>query len=72
MNILGIDTTTKVASCSVLYNNKFYTKSISNEITHSEKLLPIIDESLNLAKTNLDNIDMFATINGLVHLQVYV
>ena len=64
MNILGIDTTTKVASCSVLYNNKFYTKSISNEITHSEKLLPIIDESLNLAKTNLDNIDMFATING--------
>ena len=30
MNILGIDTTTKVASCSVLNDdNKFYTKCIS-------------------------------------------
>lgn len=64
MNILGIDTTTKVASCSVLYNNIFYTKSISNEITHSEKLLPIIHETLNKADITLDNIDMFATING--------
>lgn len=64
MNILGIDTTTKVASCSVLYNNMFYTKTISNEITHSEKLLPIIHETLNKADITLDNIDMFATING--------
>lgn len=64
MNILGIDTTTKVASCSVLYNNTFYTKSVSNEITHSEKLLPIIHETLNKADITLDNIDMFATING--------
>ena len=64
MNILGIDTTTKVASCSVLYNNTFYTKSVSNEITHSEKLLPIIHETLNKADITLDNIDMFAAING--------
>lgn len=64
MNILGIDTTTKVASCSVLYNNTFYTKSVSNEITHSEKLLPIIHETLNKADITLDNIDMFASING--------
>ena len=64
MNILGIDTTTKSASCSVLYNNNYYTKSVSNEITHSEKLLPIIDKTLNEANLNLDNIDLFATING--------
>ena len=64
MNILGIDTTTKVASCSVLYNNTFYTKSVSNEITHSEKLLPIIHETLNKADITLDNVDMFAAING--------
>ena len=42
MNILGIDTTTKLASCTILSNDKYYTKSISNEVTHSEKLLPII------------------------------
>lgn len=64
MNILGIDTTTKSASCSILNNNKYYTKNISNEITHSEKLLPIIDETLKEANLTLDNIDMFATING--------
>ena len=46
MNILGIDTTTKLASCTILSNDKYYTKSISNEVTHSEKLLPIIHESL--------------------------
>lgn len=64
MNILGIDTTTKSASCSILNNNKFYTKSVSNEITHSEKLLPIIHETLKDTNLTLDNIDMFATING--------
>lgn len=64
MNILGIDTTTKSASCTVLYNDKYYTKSVTNEITHSEKLLPIIDETLKEASLNLDNINMFATING--------
>ncbi len=64
MNILGIDTTTKSASCSILSNNKYYTKSISNEITHSEKLLPIIHETLKDNNLTLDNIDMFATING--------
>ena len=64
MNILGIDTTTKSASCSVLYDNKYYTNSISNEVTHSEKLLPIIDETLKSASITLDNIDTFATING--------
>jgi len=64
MNILGIDTTTKSASCSIYNNSKYYTKSISNEITHSEKLLPIIHETLKENNLTLDNIDMFATING--------
>lgn len=64
MNILGIDTTTKSASCSILYNNNYYSKNITNEITHSEKLLPIINDTLSEANINLDNIDMFATING--------
>lgn len=64
MNILGIDTTTKSASCSILNDNKYYSKDITNEITHSEKLLPIINDTLTEANLSLDNIDMFATING--------
>lgn len=64
MNILGIDTTTKLASCTILSNDKYYTKSISNEVTHSEKLLPIIHESLKGNNLTLDNIDLLAAING--------
>ena len=64
MNILGIDTTTKLASCTILSNDKYYTKSISNEVTHSEKLLPIIHEALKGNNLTLDNIDLLAAING--------
>ena len=46
MNILGIDTTTKTASCTILKEDKYFTKEITNEVTHSEKLLPIIHETL--------------------------
>lgn len=64
MNILGIDTTTKSASCTILKENEYYTKEVTNEITHSEKLLPIIHETLKEENLTLDDIDMFATING--------
>ena len=64
MNILAIDTTTKTASCTIYKNNEYHTKEITNEITHSEKLLPIIHETLKENDLTLDDIDMFATING--------
>lgn len=64
MKILGIDTTTKSASCTILNENRYYTKDITNEITHSEKLLPIIHETLTENKITLDDIDVMAAING--------
>ena len=64
MKILGIDTTTKSASCSILNEDKYYTKAITNDITHSEKLLPIIDETINEAGLSLDDISILAAING--------
>lgn len=64
MNILGIDTTTKIASCSVLNDEKYYIKSINNEITHSEKLLPIVNKTLIESGTDLDGINILACING--------
>jgi len=64
LNILSIDTTTKVAAVSVLYNDKIIEKSISNEVTHSEKMLPLIDEILKENNLTLQNIDMYACING--------
>lgn len=64
MNILGIDTTTKSASCSIYMNGDFNTKSVTNEITHSEKLLPIIHETLNESSITLNDINLLAAING--------
>lgn len=64
MNILAIDTTTKIASVSVLKNDKIYTNYIDNEITHSEKLLPLIDTTLKNANLKLNDITNFACING--------
>lgn len=64
MNILGIDTTTKSASCSVLKDEKYTMNSITNEITHSEKLLPIIDKTLSECNINIDDINLLAALNG--------
>ena len=64
MNILSIDTTTKEASVSILGNGNIVTNSISNEVTHSEKLLPLIDTTLKENNLKLENIDMYACING--------
>ena len=64
MKMLGIDTTTRSASCSVLNEDKYYTKAISNEITHSEKLLPIIHETLEEAQLKIKDIELLLAING--------
>ena len=64
MNILAIDTTTKIAAVSVLNNDKIFNNLVDNEITHSEKLLPLIDTTLKESKLNLKDINMLACING--------
>lgn len=64
MNILAIDTTTKTANVSVLVDNIISSKSIDNEITHSEKLLPLIDDVLNESKITLKDVDLFAVTTG--------
>lgn len=64
MNILAIDTTTKTASVSVKNNNNLYMDKIENEITHSEKLLPLINKVLNDSNSKLSDMSMLACING--------
>lgn len=64
MNILALDTTTKVANASSYINNIITTKSIDNEITHSEKLLPLVDELLKESKVTLKDIDLYAVTTG--------
>ncbi|MDD3303824.1 MAG: tRNA (adenosine(37)-N6)-threonylcarbamoyltransferase complex dimerization subunit type 1 TsaB [Clostridia bacterium] len=64
MNILAIDTTTRLASVAVLNDNNIIEKSKANEVTHSEKLLPLIDETLKEANLTLKDIKLYACING--------
>ena len=64
MNILAIDTTTKKASVALKTESNLFSKEINNEITHSEKLLPLIDEVLKDANLSLKDIDLFALTLG--------
>lgn len=64
MNILAIDTTTKTAAVTLKKDNEIFEESITNEITHSEKLLPIISNTLEKSTLTLDNLDLLGIING--------
>lgn len=64
MNILAIDTTTKKAQVALKKNNEIILKEIDNEITHSEKLLPLLSECLKESDTKLSDIDLFACVQG--------
>lgn len=64
MNILAIDTTTKKACVSVKKNNKTYMDMIDNQITHSEKLLPLIDKVMSQANLTIKDMSNLACING--------
>ena len=47
MKILGVDTSNKIASVAVYENDKLLGEKFSDDQkTHSEKVLPIIDELL--------------------------
>ena len=64
MNILGIDTSTKKANVCIEANDKLIDKSIDNEITHSEKLLPLVDGALKEAGITLKEIEYLACSIG--------
>ena len=59
MNILSIDTTTKIASVALKTDKDIIEKKVDNEITHSEKLLPLIDTLLKEKNLNINEIDKY-------------
>ena len=65
MKILALDCSATAASCAVLEENKVIASSFVNvKLTHSETLLPMIENTLASAKLGIKDINAFAINNG--------
>ena len=65
MNILAIDTSSLNATVSVINDDKLLGEfTISNKNTHSQIIMPMLDEMLKFAGVDIDDIDVFATAIG--------
>lgn len=61
MKVLGIDTSTKVATISVIDGEKVIGEySLSKDMSHSEKLMPMVEEILDNIDLKIGDIDLYA------------
>lgn len=85
MKVLAVDTSSVVATCAVLDEEKVLGEySLNQEMTHSEKIIPMIKELMDSLNLRPEDIDVFAgavgpgsftglrigiaTIKGLAHV----
>lgn len=65
MKILAVDTSANVAATALVCDGKLLAESmINNKKTHSEKLMPMIDNVLKNSDTDIQDIDLLAVANG--------
>lgn len=65
MKVLGLDTSTLMTSCAVIDDNKLIGEfSLSQDMSHSEKLVPMVEELLTSLDLKLKDIDLFAASVG--------
>lgn len=65
MKILGIDTSSMATSVAVLEDNKLICEyTINTKKTHSQKLMPMIENMLNISDININEIDVIAVCEG--------
>lgn len=65
MNILAIDTSSLVATVAVMNEEKLLGEyTINSPMTHSQKLMPIIDEMLSNLELSMEDVDMIAVSRG--------
>nr|WP_300004196.1 tRNA (adenosine(37)-N6)-threonylcarbamoyltransferase complex dimerization subunit type 1 TsaB [Tissierella sp.] len=61
MKVLGIDTSTKVATIAVIDEDRVIGEySLSKDMSHSEKIMPMIKEVLDNVDIKIEEIDLFA------------
>ncbi|MEG1886992.1 MAG: tRNA (adenosine(37)-N6)-threonylcarbamoyltransferase complex dimerization subunit type 1 TsaB [Oscillospiraceae bacterium] len=65
MKILAIDCSAVAASCAVLEDERLLAESFINvKLTHSQTMLPMVENMLKAVKIPLSEIDGFAVTNG--------
>lgn len=65
MKILAIDSSTNVASCAIMDDEKILGEAlVNNNTTHSQKLLPLIADVLDRCEIDIKEIDVFAVSVG--------
>lgn len=65
MKVLAIDTSTLVSSVAVIEDNVVLGElSLNQEMTHSENLVPMVDEVLRNIQLDLGEIDLYAVAVG--------
>ncbi len=65
MRILSLDTSTLVSTCSLIENDKVIGEySLSRDMSHSEKLVPMIKSLLDELEIKIKDIDLFAVATG--------
>ncbi len=65
MKVLAVDTSTMVATCAVLDEEKLLGEfSLNQDMTHSENLVPMIKEVLDNLNLNISDIDLYGVAVG--------
>ena len=65
MNILAIDTSGPVAGCAVMRDGRIvHTVAMNHGLTHSETIMPAVDQAMCAAGLTCAQIDVFAAVAG--------
>ena len=65
MKVLGIDTSSMATSICVIEDDKLICEyTVNTKKTHSQKLMPMIDNMLNISDININEIDLIAICEG--------
>jgi len=65
MKVLAIDTSSVVATAAIMDDEKLVCEYVLNhKKTHSQKIMPMIEEMLSSSELNIEDIDVFAVASG--------
>ena len=65
MKVLGIDTSSNATSIAVIEDNKLMCEyTVNTKTTHSQKLMPMIENMLKISEINVNDMDMISICQG--------